>query len=162
MRQRHILTTAAMAAAIALAGCSTGPTSGLVTSSVTEPSTKIAAAPAADPMCTALSQQISATRAEGTPARVHAVANGKTKMVQVKRELLAKVAELDRLNSEFQQKCSKVPAQQTAALKPATPVPAKTSALALANAAAANQAASKTAKLAKTTATTQPIIAVPR
>lgn len=152
-----------------MAGCSGGPTSGLMTSSLAAPHTA-AATPAVDPACSALSQQIAASREEGTPARVHAVATGKTKTVSVKRESLAKVAELNRLNAEFQTKCSTLPVQQSAALKPAE---APSAVQVTADAAATAQTASATIAKAKAAANLAkvagaapqvgtPIVAVPK
>ena len=110
--------------------------------------------PIADPACVALANQIRSAREEGTPAKVHAVANGKTKTVRVKRESLAKVAELDKLNSEFQTRCSKYPGLQTAAApKAAAPVAPRATAI---------KQAPTIAKVAQPQSVTQPIVAVPR
>jgi len=121
MRPIQILTSAGVTVALALAGCSGGSGNGLLTTSSIEQQAA-AAKPTIDPVCASLSNQINATRQEGTPARVNAVSTGKTRMVTIKRASLAKVAELDRLNREFQAKCSKLPVRQTAAIaQPAKP-----------------------------------------
>jgi hypothetical protein len=124
MRPIQILTSAGVTVALALAGCSGGSGENLIkTSSISKPQTA-AAKPAINPVCASLTSQINTTRQEGTPARVSAVSTGKTRMVKIKRASLAKMAELDRLNSEFQAKCSKVPMHQTAAIaQPAKPAP---------------------------------------
>lgn len=169
MRPTQIIALAGLTMTLGLAACGNGPSSGLMTSSIATPQ-KTAATPTVDPACTALSQQISTIRQEGTPARVHAVATGKTKTANVKRSSLAKVAELDRLNLDFQAKCSKVPQQRSASLAPTTAASAATSAKTAANTAAKVQTAAKTAqqtnKVAKAAGTTPskitPIVAVPR
>ena len=89
---------------------------GLTTASLSQPTTKIA-----EPGCTQLVAKIEAVRQEGTPAKVYAVANGKTRSATIKRAALAKAAELDQLNQEFQSKCSKIPRQQTASAPAAQP-----------------------------------------
>ncbi|MBU1211373.1 MAG: hypothetical protein KJ587_08885 [Alphaproteobacteria bacterium] len=119
MRPMNIISCAGLLAALALAGCGNTPGSDLVTSSLTTPE-NVAAQPAADPACLSLAHQIHVIRQEGTPAKVHAVADGKTAVVRLKRTSLAKVAELDRLNAEFQTKCSKVPMRQASAVPAAS------------------------------------------
>lgn len=99
---------------LGLAGCA-GNNAGLTTASVNKPEKRIAT-PAPNPACLVLSNQIAQARSEGTAGRVHAAAAGKTKVVRIKRESLAKAAELDKLNQEFQAKCSTIPAQQSAAV----------------------------------------------
>jgi hypothetical protein len=121
MRPIQVLTCTGLTAALALAGCSGGSGENLLTTSSINQPQKVAAKPSVDPVCASLSNQINATRQEGTPARVNAVSTGKTRMVTIKRASLAKMAELDRLNNEFQAKCSKVPMQQTAAVASTAP-----------------------------------------
>ena len=148
MRPTTILTVTSLAAALALAGCANGSGPNLLTtSSVAKPKP---ARVAANPACTALATKINAVRQEGTPARVHAVATGKTRTVSIKRASLAKVAELDRLNAEFQKNCSMYPGTQTAA---ATPI-----------AAPAKPLAAPAKPIARKPAATpsKPIVAVPR
>jgi len=113
MRPTKILTIAGLTVAMALAGCANDPNLSLVTSSVAKPKpVKVAV----DPTCTALTTMINSVRQEGTPARVRAVAtsNSKTRMVNIKRASLAKIAELDKLNAEYQMKCGKYPSLRTA------------------------------------------------
>lgn len=155
MRPINVMTMAGLVAAIAVAGCSNNQTSGLSTASVAKPAaTKLAL----DPTCVRLTSQINALRQEGTPSRVHQVANGKTKTAVIKRASLAKVAELDRLNAQFQMKCSKYPGLQTAAVP--TTAPATTAAtqarVAATTAQAARTASTSAARIAK------PIVTVPK
>ncbi|MGI9478459.1 MAG: hypothetical protein ACR2PI_17285 [Hyphomicrobiaceae bacterium] len=148
MRPTKILTFTSLVAALALAGCANGSGPNLLTtSSVSKPKPKKVVA---NPACTALAAQIKSVRLEGTPARVHAVATGKTRTVSIKRASLAKVAELDRLNAEFQMKCSMYPGTQTAAAAPI--------------AAPAKPIAAPATPIAKrsTPAPSKPIVAVPR
>jgi hypothetical protein len=152
MRHNSYLPLAGITMALMLAGCAGGMGTGLTTSSVT-PQAKVAAKPAVDPSCVALSSQIQSVRQEGTPARVQAVSSGKTKMVSIKRTSLAKVAELDRLNSEFQMKCSKYPSLQTAAA-PAAPTTARVAVPTVAAPTVATPAAATAAR--RTAAATAP------
>lgn len=135
MRPTRIVTLTSLIAALALAGCANGSGPNLLTtSSVANPKPEKMAV---NPVCTTLTAKINAARQEGTPARVHAIATGKTRTVSIKRASLAKVAELDKLNAEFQMKCSKYPGNQTAAAtqiatpatqkiaQPATPIAAQ-------------------------------------
>lgn len=169
MRLTKFVIFTGLAATTALAGCSNSSPS-LTTASVV-PQQRVAA-PAVNPACRTLSSQIAAARQEGTPGRVHAVATGKTKTAIVKRASIAKAAELDRLNQEFQSKCSTISTQQTARspsiAAPATPS-VSTAATALSTAKKVNdtiaqaRAASQAAKLARSvTGSSSPIVAVPK
>ncbi len=97
--------------AAALAGCANDQPlfgSDLLTTSSITPAVQAAPPPTprVDPACVALQAKIDGLRQEGTPERVAKVATGKTKTVSIKRASLAKVAELDGANQEFQAKCS--------------------------------------------------------
>ncbi len=59
-----------------------------------------------DPQCVALMSKIDALRKEGTPGRLEKVSSGKSATAVVKRESLQRMTELDKANSEFQQRCS--------------------------------------------------------
>ncbi len=145
MRPTKILTITGLTVAMALTGCANDPNSGLITSSVAQPKpVKVAV----DPTCTALTAMINSVRQEGTPARVHAVATSKskTRMVNIKRASLVKIAELDKLNAEYQMKCGKYPGLRTAAQPAAAKALPKTA-----------QAIKKPAKSAN-----NPIVAVPK
>lgn len=146
MRPTTTLTMASLIAALALAGCANGSGSNLLTtSSVAKPKP---AKVAVNPLCTTLAAKINTIRQEGTPARVHAIATGKTRTVNIKRASLAKVAELDKLNAEYQANCSKYPGIQAAVAAPQIAAPATPRAAAPAQKAAA--------------ATRKPIVAVPK
>lgn len=112
MRPTTILKVTGLTAALMLAGCATDPNSTITTASVKKPKPQRVAA--IDPTCTALTAMINSARQEGTPERVRAVAKGKGRMVTIKRASLAKVAELDKLNAEYQMKCGKYPGLQNA------------------------------------------------
>ena len=150
MRPTRTLTAAGLTIVVALAGCANDPNSSLITASVAKPKP---AKVAVDPTCTALAAMIQSVRQEGTPAKVRAVAasNNKSRTVNIKRASLAKVAELDKLNAEFQMKCSKYPGLQTAAARPAT----------IAQPATLPEAAKPPAKPSATTAN-KPIVPVPQ
>ncbi len=120
MRLNMLMKFAGLSVALAVAGCASDPGSSLMTASVQRPETKKVSRPAINPACVTLATQIRAIREDGTPERVRAAGEGKTKMVSVKRASLSKVAELDRLNAEFQAQCSIYPLQ-TAAAPPAAP-----------------------------------------
>ncbi len=160
MRPTQTLTIAGLAIALALAGCANDPNSSLITSSVAKPKpTKVAV----DPACTALATMINSARQEGTPARVRAVAasNNKSRTVSIKRASLSKVAELDKLNAEFQMKCSKYPGLQTARAQPTNAQPAANARPLIAQPVAVPQATPKPAKPA-TTASVESIVPVPQ
>lgn len=164
MRPTTLISIAAIAVGTTLAGCAGDPTTDLLTTaSIAKPAPSQAHPyePAFDPACPGLKSKITSIRAEGTPGRVHKVATGKTKIVRIKRASIAKVAELDRLNAEFQAKCSKLPAQKTASK--AAPKSAALSADAAAKTIAQAKAAAGAAQQArKVLNPTQPIVAVPR
>jgi hypothetical protein len=77
--------------------------------------------PAVDPACASLAARIDDLRKEGSADRVAQAAVGKGETVKVKRASLAKVDELNKINSEFQAKCSNY-RPTTAGLAPAAPV----------------------------------------
>lgn len=131
----------AVAAALTLGGCANSG-SPLTTASLT--AQKPAAVAKVDPTCVALSNKIAGMRKEGTMDRLAKVSTGKTRSTMVKRTSLAKAAELDKANAEFQAKCAKY--QTTAAA---------TTPAADAVKAAAAAAAAKKAKSAATSAATK-------
>lgn len=150
MRPTTRLTLTGLTAALMLAGCATDPNSTITTASVKKPKPQRVAT--IDPTCTALTAMINSARQEGTPERVRAIAERKGRMVTIKRASLAKVAELDKLNAEYQMKCGKYPSLQTASVpKPAIAAPT----------AAKPQTAPATAKK-PTTVAKKPIVAVPK
>lgn len=71
--------------------------------------------PKVDPACVSLAAQIEGLRKEGVTDRVEAAAKGKSSTVSVKRASLAKMAELDKANAQFQSKCSTLAAPAAAA-----------------------------------------------
>ena len=101
-----------------LAGCANDGNSALSTASVAPD--KVAMAQKVDPQCVSLTSQIDTLRKEGAVERLEKAAAGKGKSVQVKRESLAKQAELNKANADFQAKCGpKMPQAQTAQAAPA-------------------------------------------
>jgi hypothetical protein len=116
---RAPLVIAALAAALALGACSSdGLLSGNTTTSALPEKPKV------DPACVTLASQIDTLRKDGAADRVAEASKGKGATVTVKRESLAKVAELNKANAEFQAKCGTV-APAAATLTPAAPTPAK-------------------------------------
>jgi hypothetical protein len=101
--------------------------------------------PPVDPACPVLAAQIDEIRKDGVVERTEAAAKGKGKTVNVKRESLGKIAELEKLNAAFQAKCSTLPRAAAA------PAPAKTAAATVPPAAA--KAAGTAATAAKAEAT---------
>lgn len=103
-------------AAALLAGCAGdgGPAIG-TTASITEPA-KV------DPACVSLAAQIDQLSKEGTPDRLAQASSGKTATVPVKREALAKQAQLNKANADFRTRCSTITPkpQQQAAVTPAS------------------------------------------
>lgn len=114
----RILTILSMMTVAALgAGCSADGGTTLATASVAPE--KVATAPKIDPICVSLASQIDGLRKEGTVERLEQAAAGKSASVQVKRASLAKQAELNKANADFQAKCGpKIPAAQTAQVAP--------------------------------------------
>jgi hypothetical protein len=103
--------------------------SSLTTSSVDPSQPAKTSAAKVDPACNLLSARIDALRKEGVVERAEKVSSGTSSTVSVKRASLAKLAELDKANAEFQSKCSTVPlppATQAMAPAAATSAPAKT------------------------------------
>ncbi|WP_072391126.1 hypothetical protein [Hyphomicrobium sp. CS1GBMeth3] len=111
----------AIGGALLLAGCSSSSGlfgNALTTQSIsTSPNGTAVAAGKVDPTCTALAQRIETLRSDGLTERLEKAGTGKSSTVSVKRDSLAKAAELDKANAEFQAKCSTVPrpVQQAAA-----------------------------------------------
>lgn len=108
--------------ALTTVGCADGST-GMMTTSALGPGSETVAK--ADPTCATLTARIDALRKEGVVASVEKASASKAKTVSVNRETLAKVAELDRANAEFQAKCA-LPVTASAA----QPAAAKTAAAA--------------------------------
>jgi hypothetical protein len=106
-----------------LAGCAgdSGPAGGLSTSAISDHPTRT------DPTCVSLAARIDNLRGDGITQRLSEAAQGKTATVNVKRASLAKAADLDRANAEYQAKCSTGPGPQTASLA-AKPAPSPTAA----------------------------------
>jgi hypothetical protein len=117
---KHLIVPAALLVASALGGCAADGSGFLSTASITDQ--QVAAK--TDPACTALASQIEAIRKDGAAERLEKAATGKTATVQVKRATLAKQTELNKLNTEFQAKCSTV--KPTIAQAPVAPQDAAT------------------------------------
>lgn len=97
-----------LAAGLLVSGCASE--GGLLqTGALQSPSTtaQIAAAqPKVDPACATLASQIDVLRKDGVTERVEKVSTGKSPTVKVKRESLAKMVELTKLDADYQAKCS--------------------------------------------------------
>jgi len=111
-----------------LAGCSSDSSllgAGFSTQAITPAAAApvTAAASKVDPLCATLATRIDTLRKDGVVDRAEKASIGKTPSVQVKRQTLSQLAELDRINSEFQSKCSVGP-RPLQAVAPAVPATA--------------------------------------
>lgn len=120
MKVRIFASSAALG--LALAGCSADGTLSTASINGTQPA-KVATV---DPACIALSNQIEVLRAEGSVEGLEKAATGKSGTVKVKREALAKQAELNRTYADYQAKCGvKLPqSAQTAQVPAVAPIAA--------------------------------------
>lgn len=148
---RTTLICAVFAGAASLAGCAADGgldlmTTGSIGNQATE--TAVAKAPAIDPACVELTAKIDQLRKEGTPERLAKVAEGKSKTANVKRDALARMAELDAANQEFQARCSTIGASSAQAAA----APAATTVEQVANAAQTAASAAQSAQTAAATA----------
>ena len=114
-RKFAILATAISATALA-AGCAADN----AMSTATIADEKKTAVAKIDPACVAIATQIDSLRAEGAIEGLEKAASGKTTTVKVKRSALAKQAELNAANTEFQAKCGSGIQHAAAAAPPAT------------------------------------------
>ncbi len=161
MRLMILIATTGLLAATLLGGCANNNSLGLTTSSLSP--AKTAAKPTVDPECVSLAARINEARVEGTPGRVAdiATAENKSRIVNIKRTSLAKVAELDAMNKEFQARCSTVPTETAATV---SAQPAKSPAAQAAGGVAATAATrdtkafTKSAKKAVTAQANEPIL----
>ena len=101
-----------LASAMIIGGCANSGNS-LTTASLNQAG-KQASAQTVNPACISLTAKIDNLRKEGTMDRLAKVAQGKGRATMVKRSALAKAAELDRANAEFQAKCSTIKPATTA------------------------------------------------
>jgi hypothetical protein len=124
MIARRFGTISILAFAAVAGGCADG--NNLLTTASVAPE-KVAGAPKIDPACIALSNQIDTLRKDGAVERLEKASAGKSASVQVKRASLAKQAELNKANADFQTKCGpQIPQAQTAQVAPqATPAAAQ-------------------------------------
>ena len=93
----------ALSLTLSLAGCAggTGDLFGAGTTTAALPEK-----PKVDPTCALLAGKIAELRKDGVVERTEQAAQGKTTTVNVKRESLGKLADLNKANVEFQSKCS--------------------------------------------------------
>lgn len=127
--RKILISSALVLGSMAAGGCAVdGAGNPLTTSAVLAPE-KTAAAKI-DPACATLTSQIETLRKEGAVERLEKAAEGKGQSVQVKRASLAKQAELNKANADFQAKCGpQIPKAQSAQAAPAaatTPAAQKT------------------------------------
>lgn len=119
------------------------------------PAAKVAMAPKVDPVCVSLTSQIDNLRKESAVGALEKAATGKAKVVKVRRSSLAKQAELNKANADFQAKCGPaIPTAQTAQAAPAA-APAATVAVAAQAAPLASTAAAAATTMAKDAAMQQ-------
>ncbi len=133
---RAMKITAVVAAALSLAACA--ESSLLGNGSTPATTAALPKKPAVDPACATLAAQIDELRRDGVVERAEAAAKGKSKTVSVKRESLGKLAQLEKVNAEFQVKCSTMPRAIGAQV---TPTPTPTAQAAVAKTAAAKPVA---------------------
>ena len=129
--------------AFGFAGCA-NDTTGMLTTQAVNPAK--ASDAKADPACATLASQIEVLRKDTAVATLEKAAEGKSKSVDVKRSALAKQAELNKANADFQTKC--LPAAAKAQSAQAAP-----SAAQAAPTAAAQAKSATVAKTAETVAT---------
>lgn len=105
-------------ATIVLAGCAGDGGPAGTTSSIAEPT-----AARVDSACVSLAAQIDQLNKEGTPDRLAQASSGKTATVPVKRDALAKQAQLNKANTDFRARCSTITPKspQQAAIVPVAP-----------------------------------------
>lgn len=150
---RTIFRLAPLAAALLLGACAGETPNFFQTASVAAPAAAVAEATPTrtsrvSAECTTLAGQIDTLRKDGTIERLEKVAAGKGDNVQVKRAALAKQAELNKANADFQSKCApRQPAGQQAAASPIAPasIPAAAAAPVVKASAAAKAAATAAA-----------------
>ena len=132
--------------ALILGGCAQNGNP-LTTASLSQP--KVAKPATFDPACVSLTAKIDGLRNEGTMGRIAKIAQGKRAVIRVKRTALAKAAELDQANAEFQAKCSTVKPAMSAGVHSGTARPVHAAAMGAA-ASAAKQKATGTVTAAAT------------
>ena len=116
----------ALTATLALAGCA-GDGGGLSTASLLTPDPEPAkvervSQPRVDPACVTLTSQIDALRREGIADKVEKAAQKKHKLSPAE---ITKADQLNKVNADFQMKCSTITPRstQTASVAPVTPTP---------------------------------------
>jgi hypothetical protein len=118
MKAHSIGISAILALGLLAGGCASEG-GGLMSTASVAPD-KVAAAPKVDPVCVALNSQIDALRKEGAVEGLEKASIGKSASVKVTRASLAKQAELNKANADFQAKCGPaMPKAQTAQAAPA-------------------------------------------
>lgn len=123
MTRRIAYSISVIALASLMSGCASEGSNGIFATGSVAP-VAMAEAPKADPACVTLAGQIEQLRKEGTIERLEKTAAGKTATVQVQRTAVAKQAELNKANADFQAKCSTVQARAGQPVIGATPSPA--------------------------------------
>lgn len=113
--------------------------------------------PKTDPACALLAGKLAELRKDGVVERTEQAAQGKGTTVNMKRESLTKLTELNKTNIEFQNKCSSYKPANVAQAAPLTAPAAQPAALTKASAAATT--AVKTAAKAKAKDAVPPAVA---
>ena len=128
--RNSFMSPALILAALVAGGCASDG-SGLTTSAVMPEKMSNSSAAKIDPACATLASQIETLHKEGTVDRFEKAAAGKSDIVRVKRSAIAKQAELNKANAEFQAKCGpQVPKAQTAQAAAPSAAPAAAAAVA--------------------------------
>jgi hypothetical protein len=161
MKARRFTTVSLFACSALLAGCANA-NNPLATASVTPDKPSVVASKV-DPVCVSLSGQIETLRKESAVEGLEKAATGKTAIVKVKRASLAKQAELNKANADFQTKCGPViPKPQTAQAAPQAATGAAQTAGAQTATTAGTALAAPQIKAAVTTAAQTAVQVVPK
>ena len=121
MLVRLLIIPALAAGAALLAGCADTPSLFGNSSNLTTASVAPAATPKADPACASLATQIDSLRKEGIADKIEKASQKKYKMTTAE---LVKADQLNKVNADFQGKCSNYKPIVTAAIAaPASPAP---------------------------------------
>ena len=104
MSKTHLIAAGiALSLTLSLTGCAGGPSDLFGTGTTTA---ALPEKPKVDPACALLAGKIADLRKDGVVERTEQAAQGKGTTVNMKRDSLGKLTELNKANVEFQTKCS--------------------------------------------------------
>jgi hypothetical protein len=119
MKARMLVAASAASFGIFAAGCANDGSGGLLTTQGIAPA-KAETAAKVDPACASLASQIDTLRKDAAVESLEKASAGKSSNVSVKRASLAKQAELNKANADFQTKCGPVLPKPQSAQAPAS------------------------------------------